>query len=71
MSVGGGSIKENISVNLINAIKLAKKTNSITISITANKKGYSFQNTDLFLVIRDSFAGGGRFVMVYKAVGGA
>ena len=51
LSVGGGSMKENISVNLINAIKLAKKTNSITISITANKKGYSFKNTDFNILI--------------------
>jgi D-sedoheptulose 7-phosphate isomerase len=50
-SVGGGNIKKNISVNLIKAIKLAKKRGSKVISIVGKKEGYAAKNSDVSLVI--------------------
>jgi D-sedoheptulose 7-phosphate isomerase len=50
-SVGGGNLKKNVSVNIVNAIKLAKKRKSKVISIVAKKDGYAFKNSDLCLFI--------------------
>ena len=50
-SVGGGNLKKNISVNIINAIKLAKKRKLKIISIIGKKDGYAFENSDICLLI--------------------
>jgi D-sedoheptulose 7-phosphate isomerase len=51
LSVGGGDIKKNISVNLIEAIKLAKKRKSKVLSIVGKPDGYAAKNSDLSIVI--------------------
>jgi D-sedoheptulose 7-phosphate isomerase len=50
-SVGGGNLKKNISVNIINAIKLAKKRKLKIISIIGKKDGYAYENSDICLLI--------------------
>jgi D-sedoheptulose 7-phosphate isomerase len=47
MSVGGGDLKKNSSVGLINAIKLAKSKNCKIISFTGKKDGYAGLNSNL------------------------
>ena len=44
-SVGGGNILKNVSVNIINAIKLAKKKKLKIISILGSDKGYAYKNS--------------------------
>ena len=44
MSVGGGNLKKKVSVNLIEAIKLAKKKNSKIRGIVGKKNGYTYKN---------------------------
>ena len=43
-SVGGGNLKKKVSVNLIEAIKLAKKKNSKVLGIVGKKNGYTYKN---------------------------
>ena len=50
-SVGGGNKKKNISVNLINAINLAKKRKSKILSIVGKADGYAAKNSDCAIVI--------------------
>ena len=50
-SVGGGNYKLNISVNLIKAIKFAKKKKSKVFSIVGKKDGYSYKNSDVSILI--------------------
>jgi D-sedoheptulose 7-phosphate isomerase len=45
-SVGGGNLKKKISVNLIEAIKYAKKKKSTVISIVGRKDGYAYLASD-------------------------
>jgi len=47
MSVGGGNVKKNSSIGLINAIKLAKSKKCKIISFTGKKDGYAALNADL------------------------
>jgi len=47
MSVGGGDLKKNSSIGLINAIKLAKSKNCKIISFTGKKNGYAGLNSNL------------------------
>ena len=47
MSVGGGDIKKNSSVGLINAVKLAKSKYCKIISFTGKKNGFAAVNSDL------------------------
>jgi len=47
LSVGGGSKKKNVSVNLIKAIDYAKKIGSKVLGIVAKHDGYLAQNGDL------------------------
>ena len=49
-SVGGGSLERKISVNLINAIKFAKRKKTKIISIIG-KKGYAFKKSDISILI--------------------
>ena len=51
LSVGGGSIKKNVSLNLIRAIQYAKKINAKSISIVSNLGGYAKLNCDLSIII--------------------
>ena len=50
-SVGGGNIKNNISVNLIKAIKFAKKRKSVVLSIVGKPNGYAAKNSDVSVVV--------------------
>jgi len=55
LSVGGGDIKKNISLNIVSAVKYAKKNKSKVIGIVGNNGGYTFKTGDhvLKLNIRD------------------
>ncbi len=46
-SVGGGNLKHNVSVNLIEAIKFAKKKKAKVFSVVGKKDGYAFKNSNL------------------------
>ncbi len=50
-SVGGGSVKRNVSVNLIKAIKFAKKNKGKVISIVGKSNGYAHKNSDISILI--------------------
>ena len=50
-SVGGGNLKKKISVNLIEAIKYAKKKKSTVISIVGRKDGYTYYASDYKILI--------------------
>ena len=50
-SVGGGNIKKKISINLIQAAKLAKEKNCKIISIVGRDDGYLANNSDQSLII--------------------
>ena len=50
-SVGGGNLKNNISVNLIKAIQFAKKRKSDVLSIVGKPNGYAAKNSDVSVVI--------------------
>ena len=51
MSVGGGDKKKNVSVNLIEAVKYAKKKRAKIFGIIGRKKGYVKTNGDNVIVI--------------------
>lgn len=46
-SVGGGNIKKKVSVNLVEAIKLAKKQKSKVFGLVGRKDGYLFKHGDI------------------------
>ena len=46
-SVGGGNILKKVSVNIISAIKIAKKRNLKIISVLGSDKGYAYKNSDI------------------------
>ena len=50
-SVGGGNYKKNVSVNLINAIKLSKRRKAKVLGIVGKKNGYTYKNGDVVLDI--------------------
>ena len=50
-SVGGGNLKKNVSINLINAIKEAKKNNTKIFSVVGKPDGYAAKNSDVCIVI--------------------
>ena len=50
-SVGGGSKENNVSVNLIHAIDLAKKVGAKTLGVTGRDGGYTGQMADVCLII--------------------
>ena len=49
-SVGGGSLKKKVSVNIVNAIKLAKKNQMKIISIIGKKDGFAAKNSSVKLI---------------------
>ena len=51
LSVGGGNIKKKVSVNLIEAIKYAKKKKSNIFGIVGNDGGYTKKNGDQVILI--------------------
>ena len=50
-SVGGGSLKKKVSINLIEAIKFAKKKRAKIFSVTAKSDGYSHRNSNISILI--------------------
>ena len=50
-SVGGGNLKKKISINLIEAIKLAKKKKSKILGIVGRDGGYAAKNSDTIIII--------------------
>jgi len=50
-SVGGGNLEKNVSVNLINVIKQARKNKTKVFGIVGKDDGYTAQNADLAIVI--------------------
>ena len=50
-SVGGGNEEKNVSTNLINAIKLAKKMEMKVFCIVGRPDGFAFQNSDIRILI--------------------
>ncbi|MFZ1323460.1 MAG: SIS domain-containing protein, partial [Ignavibacteria bacterium] len=50
-SVGGGNEEKNISVNLVNALKLAKETGSKIIGIVGKDGGYTAKVADAVVII--------------------
>ncbi|MDC0645051.1 SIS domain-containing protein [Candidatus Pelagibacter ubique] len=51
MSVGGGSIKKKVSINLINAIKYAKTKKSKVFGIIGKKNGYTRKYADVSILV--------------------
>lgn len=51
LSVGGGCLQNNVSVNLINACKHARQIGATVLSITGRKSGFLAKNSDISLVV--------------------
>ena len=51
-SVGGGNLKKNVSINIIKAIKYAKKKRGKTVCIVGRADGYAHKNSDLSILIK-------------------
>ena len=51
-SVGGGNLEKNVSVNLIEAIKLAKKRKCKVFSLVGKSDGYAALNSDVSVIIK-------------------
>ena len=56
LSVGGGNLKKKISVNIVEAIKFAKRKNSKILGIVGKKDGYTYNNADIAIHIPNSVA---------------
>ena len=50
-SVGGGSLEKNISVNIINSIKLAKEVGAKVVGVVGKNGGYTKEVADEAIVI--------------------
>jgi len=50
-SVGGGSIKKNVSMNIVEAIKYAKKTKAKVVGVVGRDGGYTKQMADACILI--------------------
>ena len=50
-SVGGGNIKKNVSINLVNAMKYAKKKKTKIFSIVGKNNGYAAKASDICIII--------------------
>lgn len=51
-SVGGGNLKFKVSLNLIEAIKLAKKRNSKIFSIVGRNDGYAYKYSNISIITK-------------------
>jgi D-sedoheptulose 7-phosphate isomerase len=50
-SVGGGSIDKNVSMNLVNALKMARECNATIVSIVGKDGGYAAKASDVAIII--------------------
>lgn len=50
-SVGGGSLEKNISMNLVNAMKLAKAKGATVVAVVGKDGGYAATAADVAIVI--------------------
>ena len=50
-SVGGGNIKKNVSMNIVEAIKYAKKTKAKVVGVVGRDGGYTKQIADASILI--------------------
>jgi len=50
-SVGGGSLENNISPNLVEAIKLAKSVGTVVVGVVGRDGGYTAQVADAFVLV--------------------
>ncbi len=51
LSVGGGNLKKNVSVNLIKSIQFAKKNNIKVLGICGKENGYLQKKGDVVLIV--------------------
>lgn len=51
-SVGGGNVRHNVSVNLIKAIKFAKKKGSKVFSIVGKSNGYAYKESNISILVK-------------------
>ncbi len=51
-SVGGGNLKKNVSVNIVKALKYAKKKRGKTVCIVGRSDGYAHKNSDLSILVK-------------------
>jgi len=51
-SVGGGNLKKKVSINIINAIKFAKKKKVKSIAFIGKRDGYAFKNATLPILFK-------------------
>ncbi|MDA7734177.1 SIS domain-containing protein [Candidatus Pelagibacter sp.] len=51
MSVGGGNLKKKVSVNLVNAIRYAKKKKSKVFGIVGKNNGYTRTNANVSVLV--------------------
>lgn len=51
LSVGGGNLEKNISVNIVNALKFGKEVNSTIIGIVGKDGGYTAKVADACVII--------------------
>jgi len=51
LSVGGGSVENNVSANLVSALQLAKERGSAILGIVGRDGGYTAQVADVAIVI--------------------
>ena len=50
-SVGGWNFKKKVSINIINAIKFAKKRKGKVICVVGKVDGYAYKNSDISLLV--------------------
>ena len=50
-SVGGGSVEKNVSMNLVNSLKLARQVGSSILGIVGRDGGYTAQVADACIVV--------------------
>jgi len=50
-SVGGGNVRKNISVNLVNCINLAKSMDASIMGVVGKDGGYSKESSELILLV--------------------
>jgi len=50
-SVGGGNLKQKVSINIIEAIKFAKKRKAYVVGVVGNKGGYTAKAADAVVKI--------------------
>lgn len=51
MSVGGGNLRKKVSVNIVNAIKYAKKQNTKIVGIVGKSDGFTRKNANISVLV--------------------